>query len=746
MVRADVSKRIVAHRRRQSGVAAIISMMFLVIFGSLAAAMSIVAQGNLSTADAHLKINRALAASETGMNYIIYRLNEATAGVTTTDGLIDADNAPDLWVETRTALLTALASDVHNLATPNLEGSTLHVGPIAVGPDEPTFSVTFTPHPLTGENYDSAYYGRAPYSGMDPPVSATDPLDATWIRIRVEASDGPESSSISRSIQMDFKIDKKIRFALLSRSRVMIGRNVMIEGPVGSRFTDTHLPNGHPVQIRSDFRGLNDDLDEALDALNLTIVSNDIDGDNRLNLASDAEIEGLENPHSLDADGDGFIDEFDYFLVQFDGNGDGAVSGVELGTASSIEASQLLELIDTFGHPNRDGYDDGVINHLDRYAKIRGKIMLTAAQEGWNDGAADGNYQDHLYGPVHPDHGDAALTFEAGNLQVHEFEASDFDVSGFRALATGVLSDQAELQAAQHDPSNPDSPGALGNTVLEAVPFGAAHPYDYYVRPIYENMTFTNVRIPKGNNALFRNCTFIGLTFIETASDNDDANFNLAGGLESDGSPAHPDKQATVNGAVVTDTKTVSNNVRFEDCTFEGALVSGDADGSQPAEFTQVRNKVSFTGNTRFEIEDSTNLDDDEKQLYLRSTILAPHYSIEMGSFIDPADPGEVVELSGTIVSGVVDMRGQVKIDGTLLTTFEPLNDTGPVISDTSPQFNTTIGYFESAAGDLEAEIPEGGIGVIQVRYNENIPLPDGILGPIEIRPIMQSYFEGGGQ
>ena len=67
-------------------------MMFLVIFGSLAAAMAIVAQGNLATADSHLKINRSLATAETGMNFVIYRLNLVTATIKTRDGLIDSSN------------------------------------------------------------------------------------------------------------------------------------------------------------------------------------------------------------------------------------------------------------------------------------------------------------------------------------------------------------------------------------------------------------------------------------------------------------------------------------------------------------------------------------------------------------------------------------------------------------------------------------------------------------------------------
>jgi len=172
-----------------------------------------------------------------------------------------------------------------------------------------------------------------------------------------------------------------------------------------------------------------------------------------------------------------------------------------------------------------------------------------------------------------------------------------------------------------------------------------------------------------------------------------------------------------------------------------------------PDQFTHVRNKISFTGATQFKdlsksaVEDPDNgseLSQEERTLYRRSTMLSPNYSIEMGTFVAPHDSSERVNLSGTVVAGVLDMRGNVRINGTILTTFQPVSNTGPVIGETSPQFNTTLGYFPSSAGDLEAELPVNGLGTIQVRYDPTIPPPDGILGPISVEPIMATYFEGG--
>ena len=749
--RAHGSQLIAQSRAR--GAAAVLAMMFLVIFGSLAAAMAIVSQGNLHTAETHLNVQRALSGSETGMRLVMYRIAEAAREVETEDGEITATgnpltgasaNAQDLWLEVRDLLLDQFSGEFHNLpgGEPYITAGTLHLGPISLGAGEPNFEVELTPHPLPGEDYDAAFYQRAPYDDLNngSGVSNAYPLDARFIRVKVTSAAGKRGGRVYRSLSMDFEMGKRIRFALYSRSRVMIGQNVMIEGPVGSTFGETHLNHGHPVQMQSDFRGISDDLDDALHALTGSLIANDRNGDNRIEVANPYETAGISDPGSLDLNADGYIDEMDMFLAEVDTDADGQVTAIELSSATStpIHAQQLMELIDTFGDPSREGYGDGVIDEADRYAKVQGALMVTADKDAWEEGAAGGAYQDFLQGPIRSDHGDDPLTFEA-DLSQFEVGPETFNPDAMETLADGDLAAQALAQAASNDPDDPDSPQPLGGEVTEAVPYGAAHPYDFYTRPVYENMTFTNVKIPKGSNALFKNCTFIGVTFVESEMENDDPNFNYAGMQEADGSAKHPDRVVMIDGTEVADTKTVSNNLRFDGCTFEGAVAT-----SAPKEYTHTRNKIAFTGNTKFEIDDSDHLTEDEKRLYRRSTLLAPQYSIEMGTFVNPSDTGETLELSGTIVAGLIDMRGQIKVNGTIMTTFEPKSETGPVIGETSPQFNTTLGYFSSADGDLEAELPAGGLGVIQVRYDPTIPLPDGISGPIELVPMWGTYREGG--
>ncbi|MEM1445268.1 MAG: EF-hand domain-containing protein [Planctomycetota bacterium] len=810
-LRHPALRRRVASRER--GVAAVLAMMFLVIFGSLAAAMAIVSQGNLQTAQSHLKINRTLAAAETGLAMMTYHLEAATRfdgdgdsrpDITTTAGVITSGDSsnPDgdaflLWEDVRDILQTRFGGNDHNLEEPStfnagidpIHGQIvgLRLGPIRVGPGEPDFIAEFTPHPIPGEDYDDALYDRMPYgtattpeeiavkaaAGIDWTVSNSEPLDGRFLRVRVVAFDdgagdnsfqgsevASEHARVYRSVQMDYLITKRIPYALLSRSRIMVGRNVLIDGPIGSHFREVDLQNGHPVQAVSDFRGLDSDLDDDLDALIGTLITNDANGDNRININSSSETDGIDDPEDFDRDGDGYISDFDFVLKAFDSNDDGRISASEFGTSSDTTKEQLFELINEVSPWAGIGDNDDYLDASDFYAKIRGPVSILATEDDWEGGAAGGAYQDFLQGPLMPDYGDSPVTFDdTSDADAYQFTQDDFNISMFADDAATTIEDQAAAPVA-NDPTEPTEFLPPSDSTRESVPFNAAFPYDYYERPVYRNMVFENAKIAKGTNALFENCRFIGVTYIETETQNSDPLFNYIGMQNADGSFKHPDKTIEIDGVEyggnapdvgeeqAKGTKALGNNVRFHNCTFEGAIISGDWPGGttslQPAEYTHVRNKVAFTGNTNFNIDGSTELSDTEKALYRRSTLVLPHFSVEMGSFDEAYSNAETVELSGTIVAGLIDMRGQVNVNGTVVTTFEPISDSGPVIGNTSPQFNTTLGYFDGSAGDLEADLPTVGLGKIRLRYDPSIPLPDGIDGPITIEAITETFVEGG--
>ena len=73
------------------------AMMFLVSCRALGAAMAVVAQGNLRTADSYMKVSRAMSAAETGLVFAKRRLLQESQRFVATEGDIDAYYGGTLW-------------------------------------------------------------------------------------------------------------------------------------------------------------------------------------------------------------------------------------------------------------------------------------------------------------------------------------------------------------------------------------------------------------------------------------------------------------------------------------------------------------------------------------------------------------------------------------------------------------------------------------------------------------------------
>ena len=140
-----------------------------------------------------------------------------------------------------------------------------------------------------------------------------------------------------------------------------------------------------------------------------------------------------------------------------------------------------------------------------------------------------------------------------------------------------------------------------------------------------------------------------------------------------------------------------------------------------------------------------------------KSSMLMPGWSVDVGNFAN--ELATKVKLKGTIVAGILDVRGTADVFGTLLMTFRPrkavppLPDpyAGPLAWGGLPDaFNTTIGYFGPKDGDSEGvdRDPDNptfeGFGEITLRYDPNAMLPDGIPWPIQINAEPLTYVEGG--
>jgi len=802
----SVRSRIIARRR---GVASVLSMMFLVVFSSLAAAMAVVAQGNLRTADSAIKVSRAMSAAETGLVFAANRLKAESKRFVVTKGVVDADFAEALWLgsinpsthgevtvlpptgyTTTTppdgimeAVRDAHLADAHSIV---IEPGDSSLPSIATG----TGTLRVRPIALTGAD-DSPYF-RLKYELLD---------DAPYVRVTSQGVDG----DITRTLQLDFKLTKRIEFAVLSVNRIMIGKNVLVEGPLGSRYGlkdgELDTPNGDPLVMRSDFYHLDPNLDAILDTYFEQVVDYDVDGDNRLRPGHPSESAGLDGHSSLtDHDQDEYVDDFDLFLAFYDDNNDrrvvydaalAAAAGYSVSEEFSGIDDQLARLIDT-AMADRDGdgeititdvklgYNDGIIDAHDQYAKVRGRLAFAIERDAW-DSAHGASYQTIVHGPVLPGIDVAPVTFEVSEDDMREITTDMFDdTQSWFATESGAgqsFETQRDAAIANGGTYTPLTPASA----WESVPYGAEGAYDFYQRPVYENMTFHNVRIPKGNNGLFINCTFKGVTYVESEEDCGHYNWNYAGSMNrieaTDGTITYEQKfpglYAELDGTPIPDTRVISNNVRFHNCTFLGSVA-----GDKPTEYTHWRNKIQFTGpETRFyiDIEDPeiqnepsdvrdeildalSTIDADDIEELEKSSILMPGWSVDVGNFNnEDAGASSKLKLKGVIIAGVLDVRGTADVHGTLLMTFSPtapgevLPDeaAGPLAYGGQPDaFNTTIGYFGPNDGDGEGLDPSDpdfdGFGEITLRYNPDAKLPDGIPWPVSMDADPLTYFEGG--
>ena len=227
---------------------------------------------------------------------------------------------------------------------------------------------------------------------------------------------------------------------------------------------------------------------------------------------------------------------------------------------------------------------------------------------------------------------------------------------------------------------------ASGDTVKEYFPHA---PGDYTQpanwsskelnRQMYENETFTNERLPAGRNSLFKNCTFEGIFYI---------------GIGGNG----------------------CNNVRFENCQFNGVIVTG-----VPNNFKWKQNMLYFTGSAIF---NNTVMEE--------ATILAPNFNVNLGNTQELLYESESV-LTGLVVGGIVDVRGNANIDGTILSMYDP----GP-LGSVAAQYGTNVGFSDE---NIEAGIPED-VGTIHIHPDSERMLPVGIKSNVIFVPNQQSYIE----
>ena len=147
-----------------------------------------------------------------------------------------------------------------------------------------------------------------------------------------------------------------------------------------------------------------------------------------------------------------------------------------------------------------------------------------------------------------------------------------------------------------------------------------------------------NICVPKGTNPHFKKCRFKGITYID------------------------------VNEETTDPTPSNQNKVIFEDCTFEGPIITG-----VPRKMNWKHNKMEFRGKTVFR----TSM---IQETLGGVTLMAPNYNVNIGGCENGGGEGNS-DVCGLIVGGCVDLYNDITVRGTVVSMAKLINDGQPIMN-----------------------------------------------------------------
>ncbi|MCD4823862.1 MAG: pilus assembly PilX N-terminal domain-containing protein [Phycisphaerae bacterium] len=216
---------------------------------------------------------------------------------------------------------------------------------------------------------------------------------------------------------------------------------------------------------------------------------------------------------------------------------------------------------------------------------------------------------------------------------------------------------------------------------------------------------FKNLHIPWGAHAHFKNCTFTGITYVDA-----DESTNLG---DSEDYTKYTNIRHGLQWAGGNNTNEVGgNNIVFEDCTFEGPIVTG-----VPKHCRFKNHSLAFDGDTTF---NSSAI----RQELAGTTILAPNFNLNIGD-VNETQAGSNSELVGLIVGGIVDIRDNAVLNGTMLSmaNLEYLS----ARSNNPWYWGSNVGNWESSGEDSGALIT-GSTAFCSSEKIRITPDPDNVL------------------
>jgi hypothetical protein len=280
-----------------------------------------------------------------------------------------------------------------------------------------------------------------------------------------------------------------------------------------------------------------------------------------------------------------------------------------------------------------------------------------------------GQYQGINYGV---NYGDKAVDMPG-------MEISDYDTSQYKnQMTTLAASDTTVTEYFPHAAGDYSQRSSYGSQKVS--------------RYKYENQSYEDIKVSAYSisygtlkGTLFKNCTFDGILYLDCG---------MTGGTY--------------------------NNVRFENCVFNGPIITNTPDYLYGDNTTWwKKNCLYFTGEETFQNNTS-----------IPATILAPNFNVNLGN-TNP-NSGENNVLTGAIVGGIVDIRGNAEVYGTVISMY-----------DTSGYSSGYVSNIGATLGDGGSETTEpGDVGVINITPDPDKMLPSGITTPIVIKPLQNTYSE----
>ena len=786
-----VSQTARSARARRRGVTALLAMLFLMLITVLSLAMFHVAGNNVQTSANYSDLARAQIAAESGLRWTAYRFS--TMGrPRELAGTVTPTIAASIWGKTD-GLRDRLAVNLAQVRDENNR-------PIGVAAGNDTVAVTtLVPTDVPGARF-SVIIRQLTNSDF---IGPTQRADQRFVRV---ISTGRYRNAV-RSVSMDFQIEKRARFAVVGKVPLQIGRNTIIDGPIGM-ITASKYP---PVLFISDFMHFHDGLKTNIERFNTYLrgssvvngrsIKNHTLFDNRISVNNQPEYVAATRAGYRDVNGDSFIDEYDLFVAQFDTNRDGAVDRGEFTNPATgrLYDAELFATIDGLSPPQynedrngngfldrdednmipngrldveppRSGYQDGRIDNRDGYAKTRGSVLVATTANAWQSTlAAPKTVLDYYQGPMAAaENGQTAVRFGVGPNELLDLNPANFDeaAEGFRNKS-GTNAGIANRVV-----------GRIENTTLTAADATTYSP--------------PHIRVTAAGGTTLK----VGETYPKTTFDAANAAAVAAGKAAATGSaaPATADEktpygsttyQATYRRPVFRGVafKNViipkGLNALFEGCTVEGvtfvdvarnvtnsygSVSYSPSDGSS---FAQRMKSGSFSKDTILTSANSQGFDNGNNIRFNNCIFEGPIAASYATAYTHFANSWEFtgatmfnnkVDQTATLVAPQTNIemgsftdpgKAPSTLVGVVVAGNLDIRGTsvvdGSIIVTGDGAGNTTLGYFGASDGDTNpVALPESGTyGRLMVRYNPYRTMPDGINIAVELSEKIDTYREG---